>query len=221
MIVVFAPHPDDETLGCGGTIMKRISEGCEVIIVVLTDGRYAFLEAFGIESNPTPKELKHIRRSEVVRATDILGVSKENLLFLNYEDGTLADYEKEAEERIIEILKNAHPDEIYIPYEKDYNVDHRAANQLILNATKKTNLSTSKYQYSITHKYDRIGPHIDALFDLFKHNLIHVDISKFLPQKKAAIREFRSQITVISYEQKRPVITRIERYQKSKETFLI
>lgn len=37
-IIVFAPHPDHETLGCAGTIAKRLNEGYEVLLVVLTDG---------------------------------------------------------------------------------------------------------------------------------------------------------------------------------------
>ena len=60
-VIVFAPHPDDETWGCGGSIAKKISEGFEVIVVILTDGRYAFSEIFGINSDPTPEELKEIR----------------------------------------------------------------------------------------------------------------------------------------------------------------
>jgi LmbE family N-acetylglucosaminyl deacetylase len=38
-ILVFAPHPDDETLGCGGTIANRVREGHEVEIFFMTDGR--------------------------------------------------------------------------------------------------------------------------------------------------------------------------------------
>ena len=70
-IIVFAPHPDDETLGCGGTIAKRIVEGYEVIIVIMTDGRHSYLEMLGIDKDPTPNELKEIRKEEVKRATRI------------------------------------------------------------------------------------------------------------------------------------------------------
>ena len=49
-IVVFAPHPDDETLGTGGTIVRKLNEGYEVVIVVLTDGRYAFSTVLGVNA---------------------------------------------------------------------------------------------------------------------------------------------------------------------------
>ncbi|MEM2914808.1 MAG: PIG-L family deacetylase, partial [Candidatus Bathyarchaeia archaeon] len=60
-VLIFAPHPDDETFGCGGTIAKRVSEGYEVFIIVMTDGRYAYLKLLGVESDPTPEELRETR----------------------------------------------------------------------------------------------------------------------------------------------------------------
>jgi len=53
-VIIFAPHPDDETLACSGTIIKKIAEGCEVYIVFMTDGGNALLKLFGISSNLTP-----------------------------------------------------------------------------------------------------------------------------------------------------------------------
>ena len=47
-IIVFAPHPDDETFGCGGVMAKRNSERYNVNIVVLTDGRHAYSTVLGI-----------------------------------------------------------------------------------------------------------------------------------------------------------------------------
>ena len=46
------------------TIAKRIREGYEVLIVVMTDGKYAFSKVLGINSDPSPEELKEIRRDE-------------------------------------------------------------------------------------------------------------------------------------------------------------
>lgn len=85
-VIVFAPHPDDETMGCGGTIAKKISEGFEVIIVSLTDGRHAFSKVLGINVNPNPEDVKRLRREELIKAATILGVSITNLFFLDYED---------------------------------------------------------------------------------------------------------------------------------------
>jgi LmbE family N-acetylglucosaminyl deacetylase len=216
-IVVFSPHPDDETLGCGGTIMKRISEGYEAVIVEMTDGRFAFLDPFGIESDPTPEELKRIRRREVERAVSIMGVRRENLLLWDIEDGSLGNHEEETTERILSIVRDSSLSEVYLPYERDVNSDHRIANRLIRTSMERTDHTPAKYQYSITQRYDRVGPIITTLL----HAHVDVDISEFLERKKAAINEFRSQITLFSSRQTRPVVSNVKRFQKRKETFLV
>ena len=221
-IIVFAPHPDDETWGCGGTIAKKISEGYEVLIVVMTDGRHAFSKVLGIESEPTPSELKEIRKEEVKRATRVLGVPEENLLFLDFEDAMLEKNEREAQEKIFEILReNPPPIEVYFPYEKDYHMDHRVTNRIVRNSIKKLGLRTMGYQYSIIQKYGRISPLIDAFFNLFRHNMIRVDISEFLSLKEAAVKEFKSEISIISSRQKKPLVEEIGKFLKNEEIFYI
>lgn len=219
-IIVFAPHPDDETLGCGGTIAKKISEGYEVSIVVMTDGRYAFLKMLNIDSDPTPEELKEIRKEEVERATGILGVPEENLVFLDFVDGTLENNEEKAEEEIIGLLRN-HPVEVYFPYKNDSHPDHRAAYRIVRNSIRKLGISTLTYQYSIGQKYSRIGPIIDSLLNLLKHNMVRVDISKFLPLKEAAVKEFKSELETLSSRQQKPITVDVKKFLNSKETFYI
>lgn len=218
---MFAPHPDDETWGCGGTIAKRISEGYEVSIVVMTDGRYAFLTMLGIDSDPTPEELKEIRKEEVKRATGILGVPEKNLIFLNFVDGTLENNTEKAEEKVTEILSKNHPVEVYSPCKKDAHPDHRAAYRIVRNSIRKLGISAVTYQYSIGQKYSRIGPIIDALLNLLKHNMVRVDISKFLSLKETAAKEFKSELATISSKQQNPIADDVKKFLKSKETFYI
>jgi len=221
-IMVFAPHPDDETFGCGGTIAKKISEGYDVLIVIMTDGRYAFLNVFGIDSDPTPEQLKHIRREEVKRAVKILGVPEKNLIFLDFVDGTLESCEREAERRVTDILRKYPPDEAYFPYKRDGHPDHQTTYRIVKNSIKKLGISSKKYQYSITHKYARIGCIIEAFLNCFiKRRRIHVDISKFLHLKKLAIKEFKSEITAISRRQQKAVMCNIHKFLKTKEEFYI
>ena len=220
-IIIFAPHPDDETLGCGGTIAKRVSEGYEVLIVILTDGRYSFLKMLGIDSNPTPEELKEIREKEIKNATKILGVPERNLFFLNFIDGMLKNNMDRAEEKIIKILSKNRPVEVYYPYKKDGHPDHRAANQIVKKSLKKLGISPVMYQYSIAQKYARIGPIIDAFFNLLNHNMISFDISNFLHLKKAAIKEFKSELSTISSKNNNSITHDISIFLKSKETFYV
>jgi LmbE family N-acetylglucosaminyl deacetylase len=218
-IIVFAPHPDDETLGCGGTIARRISEAYEVLIVILTDGRNALLTTFGIESEPTPSELKEIREGEVRRASRILGVTENFLFFLGFEDGTLSQNESQAKERVSNILNRNTPAEVYFTYEKDLNMDHRVTSRVVRDSIEELGLETRGYRYSIEQKQPRVVPSLGNFFNKSRDSVIRVDISRFLPLKKKALGEFKSQIEIISHIQRRPVVDGIERFLKKEEVF--
>jgi LmbE family N-acetylglucosaminyl deacetylase len=219
-IIVFAPHPDDETLGCGGTIAKRLDEGYEVLVVVMTDGRHSFVKGLGIASDPTPEELKEIRRNEVKRATRILGVPEENLLFLDFVDGTLGENETEAQEKVMKLLREKAPSEIYFPYEKDGHPDHRATNRVVVNALKKLGTSPRECKYMITHRYSRFGPRIQAFLDFFhRRKSLFVEVSKYLKIKEAALKEFKSELEIISGRQSRPRTRNFKRFLKKREKF--
>lgn len=218
-IIVFAAHPDDETLGCGGTILKRGSEGYEIVIVVMTDGRHSLSENFGIVSQPSPDDLVQIRKREFFEVAKVLNVPKKNLRFFDFEDGTLAEHEVEASEKAIGILDEVKPVEVYFPYEKDINKDHQAASRIITESIRNTGLSIVQYQYSIAQRFSRISPIIAILLNHLLHHLILIDVSQFLGKKEAALRVYRSQTTVIANGQKKPVIKNVNKFLKNKELF--
>jgi LmbE family N-acetylglucosaminyl deacetylase len=221
-IIVFSPHPDDETFGCGGTIAKKISEGYEVMIVVMTDGRHSLSARLGIMSNPTPEEVKEIRKDEIRSATKILGVPEENLLFLDFIDGALEKAEKEAYKKVVEILKESHSAvEVYYPYEKDCHLDHQVTNRIVKNAIRELGIKTKEYRYSIVRIHARVGPLIDVFFNLFKRNMVRFDVCKFLSLKKAAISEYKSEISIISCKQVTPLNGNFKQYLKKEETFFV
>jgi LmbE family N-acetylglucosaminyl deacetylase len=219
-VIVFAPHPDDETLGCGGTIAKRISEGYEVTVVVMTDGRFA-LKSEGVLSDPSPEEMKSIRKSEVQNASKTLGVKEQNLLCMDFEDSSLEANKDSAEAKVLDILEEKHPIEVYFTYSKDTNLDHRATNKIVHSAIAKLGVRVTKWEYSIVQPYAVIDSLKDSFLNLFTHNMLYVDISRFLDLKKAAFAEYRSQVSIISSKQKRTVIKSrlINMHMKNYEPF--
>jgi LmbE family N-acetylglucosaminyl deacetylase len=220
-IIVFAPHPDDETLGCGGTIAKKLAEGYEVIIVVMTDGRFLLLKSFGIDDDPSPEQVKEIRRGEVLRATTILGVPKKNVIFLDFVDGTLEENERDAQEKIAEILSKFPPSEVYLPFERDGHSDHQAANRIVKKAIEQVGITPAMYKYTIMHKHARIGPIIEFFLSIFKRNRIYEDVEKFLFLKETAVREFRTELEIISPMQSEPHTKKFNKYLKKKEIFYV
>jgi LmbE family N-acetylglucosaminyl deacetylase len=220
-IIVFAPHPDDETLGCGGTIAKKIAEGYEVLIVIMTDGRFLLQNGSETDSRLAPERVKEIRRIEVLNATKILGVPEKNVIFLDFVDGTLKENEKIAEEKIIMILKKFPPSEVYFPYEKDSHPDHKATNRIVQKVFEKLNLKPTTYRYSIALKFARVGPFIESFLNFFSTNVIYVDISEFLPLKKDALKEFKIQSLRYSLNKTSLKAESFDKYLKRKEKFYI
>lgn len=220
-IIVFAPHPDDETLGCGGTIAKKIAEGYEVLIVVMTDGRFLLLKGYGIDCDPTPEEVKEIRKGEVLRATKILGVPEDHVVFLGFVDGSLGENEGKAFERVVDILRSYNPCEVYFPYEKDSHVDHVVTNRVVKRAVERLGLKPKMYKYTIIRRMARLGPIIDSIIDIFKRNRAYIDISKFLSLKEVAVKEFKSELAAISSKQSRPRAKSFNKFLKKEEAFFI
>lgn len=204
--IVFSPHPDDETLGCGGTIAKRLTEGYNVFVVILTDGRHAFSKVLNITSNPTPEETKKIREEEVTEAISVLGVPRSNLFFFGFEDYTLSAHEKELEEAVNAFLQSHLPDEVYYPIKRDGHPDHQTANRIIKRCLKKRNLEDCGFQYSIVHKLSHVGPPIEKVLGSLSNRTRTVDISEYLDLKKQALEKFRSEIFVYASNQKKPIV---------------
>jgi len=220
-IAVVAPHPDDATLGCGGTILTKISEGYQVLLISITGGENALSLIFGIESNPTPEELKELRLKENSKALEKLGISPEHWFFLDYKDGKVADYKNEIEGEILGLLRKFQPHEVYFPFHKDVNDDHKATSEIVQSCLSKSHLSPSVYQYSIAQKFSRISPICTKLLNPILHKAVYVDISNFLLQKQAAINEYKSQFSIISDKQSRPVMTDVKRFLKKNEVFYL
>jgi LmbE family N-acetylglucosaminyl deacetylase len=129
-VLVLAPHPDDEVLGCGGAIIKHIQQKNPVKVIFLTDNKKNF----------------KIRRKEVKKSLKILGVKDCN--FLGFRDGKLVAGRKEIK-KITLIILNFKPDIIYAPYFFDSHPDHRATAEILLKATKKRKFKGGICSYEI------------------------------------------------------------------------
>jgi LmbE family N-acetylglucosaminyl deacetylase len=210
-IIVFAPHPDDETLACGGTIALNIKQGNKVHIVFMTDGRYSHKHTLGIDTYPTPEDMKRIRCKEAQKVTKVLGVKRANLKFLEYEDGTLGNNINSAADKVQEILKRLKPDTLYFPARNDKHRDHKATSIIVHKVVQFLTPKPELFQYVIW----RGG--------LVSMQTIYIDISAELPIKKLALAEYKSQTTLFSDKQKRPILIKrfLNRFMVGQEVFLV
>ena len=212
-IIVFSPHPDDETLGCGGTIVKKLDEGYDVYVVLMTDGRHSHDHTFGI-NDPTPREIKTIRTQEFRNAMRILEVNEKNLILLDFEDGSLEEHVEEAEKKVADILSEIRPVEIYMPFRHDAKKDHEYTFKIVVASLRKTNISPTIYEYPIwSRKKDVTGYN--------SRDVTLQDITGVLETKAEAISGYESQISKISPKQRSPVLGKsfIEMFLQNKEVF--
>ncbi|MDI6758957.1 MAG: PIG-L family deacetylase [Candidatus Omnitrophota bacterium] len=90
-ILILAPHPDDEAIGCAGIIHEAIAQGAKVKVCYLTNGDHNQL-AFIVYKKRIPLRrnefvyLGEVRRKEAIKAMKLLGVDEKNLIFLGYPD---------------------------------------------------------------------------------------------------------------------------------------
>src|SRR6516162_8984008 len=118
--LVLAPHPDDETLGCGATIMRKLAAGTSVQIVIATDGRY-----WPPKTKLSADALAEMREEEAHRAGAILGLPCEHIAFLRFEDGRLADHPVLVFDFLLDIFENLAREEFCVPSIIDPHPDHR------------------------------------------------------------------------------------------------
>lgn len=121
-VLVFACHPDDDVIGCGGSVAKHVKKGNSVAIAYLTSG-----DAGSIK---TPKtELARIREHEAAGGASVLGVH--DMDFLRYPDGYLAS-QADAWVKVTNLLRARRPDVVYFHHEHDTHPDHQAAYRTVL-----------------------------------------------------------------------------------------
>jgi len=118
--LVLAPHPDDETLGCGGTILLKRSVDTAVTVCIATDGRGS-----GRPGDESPDAIVVRRASETREACRRLGVDDDHVRFLGYRDGELRRDHEELVDVLRGLVDELAPDDVFVPIAIDWHDDHK------------------------------------------------------------------------------------------------
>lgn len=141
--MIFAPHQDDETLGCGGTIILKTQAGARVTIVFLTDGSTShrrFMPA---------AELTRIRKQEALAAAELLGITSADIHFLDFPDGQLSHCHGAAVREVSALLGRAQPEQVFVPFRADGTPDHEATYRIVTEALQRSGLCPATYEYPV------------------------------------------------------------------------
>ena len=192
--MIVSAHPDDAELAMGGTIVKMIESGWDVVIVDLTDGE------------PTPLGTKELRSEETKQASRILGIEKRMCLEMpnRYLQANLENRRKLAEE-----IRLNRPDLIFGPFIPDYHPDHIETAKLVEGARfeakfHKTNMKGNSHwvsrqcSYYSTHRQDYHKPSFI------------VDVTDQWNTKIQAIQAYQSQIEHISPSSNITLLEKVE-----------
>ena len=174
-ILVIAPHPDDEAIGCGGAICRHADAGERVVTVFLTSGELGLKHV--------PREVAwEIREAEARSAAKILGIADTH--FLRQPDWTLHEAVGPASTALAAILARENPELVYVPHPHEWHPDHKAAGVILT-------LAMNGIARPEIRGYEIWTPLSE--FDVV------TDITVVMSRKLQAIRCHVSQVTEIDY----------------------
>lgn len=190
-VLVFAPHFDDESIGCGGAIAKHMKEGDDVSVVFMTSGNSGSISHLNISND----EYGLLRKAEAEKALNVLGVIKKYQC-LQLDEGFMNDT-PELEKQLVALIRRIKPNIIYTTHEEDAHNDHRV-----------TGLAVTQALYRVTWKYfPELGMPLNEIpeirfFEVWtplqKPNF-YVDISELISIKEQAINCYYSQLVHFKY----------------------
>jgi len=139
-ILMIAPHSDDETLGCGGTLALLRQKACHIKVVIMTDGSQG--DPLGYSNEDVVKS----RQTESIAALQLLGI--DDIVFLGEADGHFR-YTPTIAEQLTSILDSFVADWLFIPSVLDYHRDHIAISLSVLSVWQQRGFRERVFLYEI------------------------------------------------------------------------
>lgn len=177
-VLVLAPHPDDEAIGCGGTVAGHIASGDRVEVIFLTSGERG-IKPFDAAANVRQRE------EEASKAAAILGIHA--IDFWRLPDGRLRA-SSTVVERLGQELARRNAALVYTTHQDEDHVDHRAAARLLHAALDERGDGRTRALY------------FEVWTPLQQLDMV-VDITDQLHTKIRAIRAHRSQCQIVGFDQ--------------------
>lgn len=181
-VLVIAVHPDDETLGCGGTLLKHKAQGDEIHWLICT----SLFERDGFN-----KEIVETRKNEIKAVAGLYGFKNTHQLELST---TKVDKCSMSEliGKISKIISEVEPNIVYLPFKGDVHSDHRKIFESAYSCTKSFRYPTIKkiYMMEILSETE-FAPSTKE--DSFIPN-VFVDISDCFDKKLEIMRVYQSEI---------------------------
>jgi LmbE family N-acetylglucosaminyl deacetylase len=203
--LVLAAHPDDEVLGCGGTIARMADKGVRVHIAILADG----VGARASDARPDPAELGR-RRGAAERSAEILRAT--SIEFDDLPDNRMDSVPLlEITKRVEGLIARYRPDTVLTHHGGDLNIDHRRVHQATLTACRPQGDHPVRtilcFEVPSSTEWQAPGSHIPFAPNWF------VDISLTLERKLAALDAYASELRAWPHPRSRQAVAHLARWR--------
>ena len=212
-ILVVSAHPDDETIGMGGTL-RKLSKSHNIKVLFLADGITARKKSGYVnipQYNVTQFEMKkmskevELRKKHTRRALDILGINKMRFLDLPDNELDTVPFLKIVKE-IEKEINDTKCDVIFTHHHNDLNIDHRFAYEATITAAR----PTSKFMVSSIISFESISSSNWHYPYKFNPNM-YVDISSEIKLKLKALSEYKKEIQKFPHPRSKETIEAVAR----------
>ena len=205
-ILIIAAHPDDEILGCGGTILKNIQNKNKVNILYISDGvggRYKDKLNKKINKDIIDRKNMAINASKFAKFKIIDFLGLENLELNKYKHNFIND-------KIFDILKKIKPDVIFTNHPGDNNIDHRITFESTYTACRPNNYFKINefYTYEVPSSTDWASPS-NPVFVPKKF----VDITNFYKKKRRLLNFYKKELRKYPHPRSLKNIDALETYR--------
>ena len=181
-IIVVAAHPDDEVLGCGGTIVKHVAQGDIVHWVFMSDGVSSRLDSSKVQLNRRLKASKSVQ--------SLLGISSTH--YLNLPDNSMDSVPLlEIVQKLEPIINKIKPSVIYTHGYGDLNIDHQLTHAAVMTACRPVPDSTVReiYGFEVISSTEWTAPQKSSFAPT-----LFVNITRFLTTKTRALKLYKEEM---------------------------
>jgi LmbE family N-acetylglucosaminyl deacetylase len=184
-ILIVSAHPDDEVLGCGGTVARLVKEGYQAYTLILGEGITSRDEKRDRAKRET--EIQKLK-DQAKKANKIIGV--EEVFMYDFPDNRFDTVPLLDIVKVIEKIKNdIKPDIIFTHYGKDLNIDHQITYKAVITATRPVVGEPVKEIYSF-----EVPSSTEWNFPLSFSPDVFFDISETIDIKIKALEEYKTEL---------------------------
>lgn len=214
-VLVIAPHADDETLGCGGTLLKHFDEGDEIYWLLVTD---MSLESGFLQTQIETREL------EISKIIELYGFKE--TYRLGFPPAALETVPmKDIIQAISSVVDKLNPEIIYSVFRNDVHTDHSVVSDALMAATKSFRHPSVKRVLAFeTLSETEFSLRVDE--EYFRPN-VFVNIEKYINQKIEIMGQFKSEMGDFPFPRSAEAIQALAKYRgvqagcRSAEAFML